>query len=45
MVKWLDDSLGKPVTSDYHTYDSECAFVWENLYHEMDHYFFIHNVN
>lgn len=45
MMGLLDDSLGKPINKDMHTYDDNCEFEVSNLVDNMDHYFLIHLIN
>jgi phosphatidylserine synthase 2 len=40
-----DDSLGKPITKEMHTYDDNCEFEWVNIWDNLDHYFLSHCFN
>jgi phosphatidylserine synthase 2 len=45
LLGYFDSSLGHPVTKGMHTYDDNCEFLWENIYDNLDHYFWIHVIN
>ena len=45
MWKFVQPSLGKPVTRDFHTYDDDCDITWANIIDNMDHYFLAHFTN
>jgi phosphatidylserine synthase 2 len=44
-MKLGDESLGKSVTKDMHTYDDNCEFEWVNIVDNLDHYFLLHCLN
>lgn len=45
LMKLGDESLGKSVTKDMHTYDDNCEFEWVNIVDNLDHYFLLHCLN
>ncbi|CAD8149311.1 unnamed protein product [Paramecium octaurelia] len=45
LMKLGDDSLGRSVTKDMHTYDDNCEFELVNIVDNLDHYFLLHCLN
>lgn len=45
MWSFVEKRLGVLITSEYHTYDDDCAVTWANLIDNMDHYFLAHFSN
>lgn len=44
-MKLGDETLGKSVTKDMHTYDDNCEFELVNIVDNLDHYFLLHCLN
>ena len=45
MQKWLDPTLGREISREFHTYDDDCTISLSNIWNELDHYYQVHWAN
>ena len=45
LLQFIDPSLKKDLTDEFHTYDDNCDLTWSNFSDNFDHYFVVHLAN